>query len=235
MCVLIINEIFMLQNFVFIVLFIYSKTVNIFTTWYLSGLYLLVYGIYLLIEKNDIFIGFLWIIDFGVGLIFFIFILHFSSFLYQKSTFNVFSKIKNSLFMYWIILLMCFFLSKEAISFANKIFFNKLWYFLISWYDYYNVFFSHANSNLQLLREIYFYNNSFEFFVINFMLLYGIFSSIVLSFLIKKLFNMPLYSQFQNKHLLRLADSNVFIRQQNFSAQQYCSTGTRVWKKKKKN
>ena len=39
----------------------------------------------MLLDDGDIFIGFLWVIDLGVGLVFFIFILHYSTFLHQKS------------------------------------------------------------------------------------------------------------------------------------------------------
>ena len=46
-------------------------------------------GTYSLLNDSDIYIGFLWVIDLGVGLVFFIFILHFTSFLFQKSYFNL--------------------------------------------------------------------------------------------------------------------------------------------------
>jgi|TARA_B110000259_G_scaffold135894_1_gene153077 hypothetical protein len=46
-------------------------------------------GTLALINDADIYIGFLWVIDLGVGLVFFIFILHFTSFLFQKSFFNL--------------------------------------------------------------------------------------------------------------------------------------------------
>ena len=46
-------------------------------------------GTYSLLNDSDIYIGFLWVIDLGVGLVFFIFMLHFSSFLQQKTSFDV--------------------------------------------------------------------------------------------------------------------------------------------------
>ena len=46
-------------------------------------------GGYSILNDSDIYIGFLWVIDLGVGLVFFIFTLHFSSFLQQKTTFDV--------------------------------------------------------------------------------------------------------------------------------------------------
>jgi hypothetical protein len=56
---------------------------------YTAGLYLIFIGVFALINDADIYIGFLWVIDLGVGLVFFIFILHFTSFLFQKSQFNL--------------------------------------------------------------------------------------------------------------------------------------------------
>lgn len=67
------------------------------------------------------------------------------------------------------------------------------------------------------------------------MLLYGIFAAIVLSFSIKKIFNTILYAQYKNKKILNHAESVNYIRLQNFNTQQHCSTGTRIWIKKKKS
>ena len=59
---------------------------------YNAGLYLIILGLYSLLNDADIYIGFLWVIDLGVGLVFFIFMLHFLPFLNQKSTHNTFYK-----------------------------------------------------------------------------------------------------------------------------------------------
>jgi hypothetical protein len=56
---------------------------------YTAGIYLMLAGGYSIINDSDIYVGFLWVIDLGVGLVFFIFMLHFSSFLQQKTTFDV--------------------------------------------------------------------------------------------------------------------------------------------------
>jgi hypothetical protein len=111
--------------------------------------------------------------------------------------------------------------------------FTKTWFFLVSWYDYYDLFFSNVISDLNLLREIYFYNNSFEFVLINFMLLYGIISAILLCFLIKRVFSFLNYNQLVNYDMLNYTNSTYFIRNQNFIKQQATSTGTRVWIKTK--
>lgn len=227
------NEVFILQLLTIISLIFFITTINIITLWYLSGIYLIALGFILLLDDADIFIGFLWIIDLGVGLIFFIFILHFSNFLHQKSFFELSSRY---LFFYFFILLFLF-LFFYFITNPNDINLNyqikKSWFFFLSWYNYYSFYYSYTITDLNLLREIYFYNNSFGFFLINFMLFYGIFGSINLCFLIKRIFTFLNFSQLKNINFLNEINSNFFIRNQNFIKQQSASAGTRVWVKKK--
>ena len=92
LCVLLINESLILEILILFNLIFFLNIINIITLWYLAGIYLINIGLLLLLNDFDIFIGFLWVIDFGVGLIFFIFILHFSNFLYQKSILNLINK-----------------------------------------------------------------------------------------------------------------------------------------------
>jgi hypothetical protein len=227
------NEIFFLQILSVISLIFFINTINIITLWYLAGIYLITLGLLMLLDDADIFIGFLWVIDLGVGLIFFIFILHFSNFLHQKSFFDLSSKYLF-LFLFFFFFIIIFF---YFISLPNDINLNyqlkKSWFFFLSWYNYYFFYYSFSITDLNLLREIYFYNNSFGFFVINFMLFYGIFASINLCFLIKRIFVFLNLSQLKNINFLNEINSTFFIRNQNFIKQQNTSTGTRVWLKKK--
>jgi hypothetical protein len=171
----------------------------------------------------------------GVGLIFFIFILHFSNFLHQKSLFDLSSR--SFFFFFFIIIFIMIFMYFVLNSNSNSLNYKlkKSWFFFISWYNYYSFFNSYIITDLNLLRELYFYNNSFEFFIINFMLFYGIFGAINLCFLIKKIFIFLNLSQFKNLNLLSEISSTLFIRNQNFFKQQNASTGSRVWLKKKYN
>ena len=227
------NEIFFLQILSILILIFFINTINILVLWYLAGIYLISLGILLLLDDGDIFIGFLWIIDLGVGLIFFIFILHFSNFLHQKSLFDLSNRFLL-LFLFMLINILLFFF---YISTPNDINLNyqlkKTWFFFLNWYNYYSLYYSHSLTDLNLLREIYFYNNSFEFFLINFMIFYGIFGSINLCFLIKRIFVFLNLSQLKNINFLNEINSIFFIRNQNFIKQQSTSTGTRVWLKKK--
>ena len=227
------NEVFILQILIIGTLFYFTSTINIITLWYLAGIYLLTLGFLLLLDDGDIFIGFLWIIDLGVGLIFFIFILHFSNFLYQKTTFNLSFKNLFHFILYVLILTSFFFFFAAPVNqFYNQTL-TQIWFFFLTWYDYYGFYYIRTVTDLNLLREIYFYNNSFEFFIINFMIFYGIFIAINLTFLIKKTFNYLTFSQFTNFNLLHETNSTLFIRNQNFIKQQNTSAGARVWFKNK--
>ena len=229
------NEMFILQLFSLVTLIFFASTYNILTLWYLAGLYLVFLGWWLFLDDGDIFVGFLWVIDLGVGLVFFIFILHYSTFLHQKANLDKSSReLSFVLFsVFFTLSFLFFFASPIDIDYTKG--FNKTWFFLISWYDYYDFFFSNIVTDLNLLREVYFYNNSFEFFLINFMLFYGIISSILLCFLIKRIFNFLNFGQLMNYDMLTQVNSTLFIRNQNFLKQQATSTGTRVWLKKKHN
>ena len=223
----------MLQLLSIIVLIFFINTVNILSLWYLAGLYLVFLWFLMMLDDADIFVGFLWVIDLGVGLIFFIFILHFSNFLHQKSFFDLSSRFLFLFFFFFLFIFIFFYFIANPNDINLNYQLKKSWFFFLSWYNYYSFFYSYTLTDLNLLREIYFYNNSFQFFLINFMLFYGIFASINLCFLIKRVFTFLNLSQLKNLNISNEINSTFFIRNQNFIKQQNTSAGTRVWLKKK--
>ena len=216
-----------------ITLFYFVNTFNILTIWYLAGIYLVLLGWLLFLDDGDIFVGFLWVIDLGVGLIFFMFILHYSTFLHQKSNLDKTSREFSFSFLALLSAAFTFFLISSPVDNTPTSVLTKVWFFSISWYDYYDFFYSSTVTDLNLLHEIYFTNNSFEFFLINFFLLYGIVASILMSFLIKRIFNLLNFSQLRDQNFLQQARATYFIRNQDYLKQQATSAGTRVWFKKK--
>lgn len=109
------NEVFILQILSVTSLVFFINTINIISLWYMAGIYLVALGFLLLLDDADIFVGFLWVIDLGVGLIFFIFILHFSNFLHQKSFFDLSSRyLFIFLFLFFFYLL--FFISLPTLT-----------------------------------------------------------------------------------------------------------------------
>ena len=227
------NEILILQVLSLITLFYFVNTFNILTVWYLAGIYLVLLGWLLLLDDSDIFVGFLWVIDLGVGLIFFMFILHYSTFLHQKSQVNKTSLEFSFTALALLASLSTFYFIAAPVATTSSKTFASTWFFLVSWYDYYDFFFASTVTDLNLLHEVYFTNNSFEFFLINFFLLYGVIASILLSFLVKRIFNYMNFSQFETTNFLHKANSTFFIRNQDYLKQQAVSAGTRIWNKKK--
>ena len=228
-----VNELILLQTLLIITTCYFLNTYNLITIWYLAGIYLTLLGWWLFLDDGDIFVGFLWVIDLGVGLIFFIFILHYSTFLHQKPNVDQTSQ-SFSFFTVFTFSLISFLLFFSLPSVNNSISISsKTWFFNVSWYDYYDFFFSHIVTELNVLHEIYFTNNSFEFFLINFFLLYGIIASILASFLIKRIFSLLNYHQLMFENFFSKANSTYFVRTQDYLKQQNTSTGSRVWLKKK--
>ena len=228
------NNLFLFLNLVpFITLIFFINSFNIITLWYLAGIYLVTIGFYVFVEDADIFIGFLWVIDLGVGLIFFIFILHFSTFLYHRPNLDKSSREVSSFLFIIFTLGQMLYIFTEPLNNSNTPSFESSWFFYIGWYDFYDLFYSQTVTDLNLLKEIYFYQNSIEFFIINFVLLYGILSAIILCFLVKRIFTLLTFTQFKNYKLGKSNHAVFFIRNQNFLKQQSVSTGTRGWIKKK--
>ena len=204
---------------------------NIMLLLYTSGLYLIFVGVYSMLNDSDIYVGFLWVIDLGVGLVFFIFMLHFTSFLHQKTYFDVSSRLTSlTSYMSFSILLYFYFYSYSMDNRSNNDL-DKSWFFHVTYIDYYSILHSCEITELNLLRDSYFTLNTFEFFIINFSLFFGLISAILLYFLIQKVFNLLNYSQIVDVNTLSGIESSFFIRHQNFMNQQNMSQSLRVWKK----
>lgn len=223
------NDLLCIELVTLIILFFLNQHQSLLMTWYLGGLYLILIGLLALIANGDIFIGFLWVIDLGVGLIFLIFILHFTSFLNSK-TYTVFNE-RNVIILLPLIIFITI-LSLSPLPHSNsKLYDSPCVSFLISWYDYYEILLIPLITDLNLLKELYFLNNSFEFFVINFLLFFGICLAILLTFLIRKQINILSMDQLKNKPFIKQINATFFIRNQNLITQQNTSTGLRLWKK----
>ena len=179
----------------------------------------------------DVLIGFLWVIDLGVGLIFFIFTLHFSSFLHQKSVFNSTSK---QFTLLSILIFMSFsyfyFYSRSIDCFSNSDL-NKTWFLNVTYLNLFSLMYNNESNVLLMLKYLYFSSNSFEFFLINYSLFFGLVSSILSCFLLKRFYTKILFSQIMESNSLNNISSSFFIRNQNFYYQQNVHQSTRVWAK----
>lgn len=200
---------------------------------YTGGVYLILLGTLSLVNDADVYIGFLWVIDLGVGLVLFIFILHFTSFLFQKSQFNLTSRHFIFLFLLFIysFVFFYFYSTPADTSYYNDL--NKTWFFKLAYIDYYLLLCTNEVTDLNTLRDTYFLLNTFEFFIVNFSLFFGLVASILMCFMIQRIFAYLNYSQIINMNLLSKSDTGFFIRNQNLTMQQRTSGTVRVWAKLK--
>jgi hypothetical protein len=221
------NDTFLLEILILIAVTCYLSSTNLMMLLYTGGIYLILIGIFSMLNDADIYIGFLWVIDLGVGLVFFIFILHFTSFLFQKSQFDLSSR--HFVFMYLLFLFSVYFFYYFATPADSNYYgdLSKLWFFKLTYVDYMSIANTHEVTDLNTLRETYFLLNSFEFFVVNFSLFFGLVASILMCFMIQRIFAFLNYSQIINMGLLSRADTGFFMRQQNPITQQNTSATIR--------
>lgn len=229
------KDVFILELLILISIFFYITHTNLTILLYTGGIYLILVGCFALLNDSDLFIGFLWVIDLGVGLVFFIFILHFTSFLFQKSTFNISSKFFYLTFIFINFLIIFFYYLSQPVDSNSTGDLSKVWFFKTSYMDYYKLFNTNEVTDLNTLRDLYFLSNSFEFFLINFSLFFGLVAAILLCFIIQRVFNYLNYSQIKDIKTLNHLNTGFYIRNQNYITQQSVPSVVRLWLKTKKN
>ena len=136
--------------------FIFTYIFNVTTLLFTAGVYLMISGILSLLKDMDILIGFLWVIDLGVGLIFFIFTLHFSSFLHQKSNFSTTSKQFLLLSITILLSLIYFYFFSRSIDCSSNTDLNKVWFLNITCLNIYSTLINNEASTLLMLKYLYF-------------------------------------------------------------------------------
>jgi len=230
---LVFSDYFFIELILISTIFIFTYVFNVTTLLFTAGVYLILSGTLFLLKEMDVLIGFLWVIDLGVGLIFFIFTLHFSAFLNQKSTFSSSSKqfFTMSVLLFFSVMYLYFF--SRPIDFSINSDLNKIWFLGITYTNMFSSLFNNEANVLLMLKYSYFSFNSFEFFLINYSLLFGLVCSILSVFLLKRFYAKLLFSQIKESKSLENSNSGFFIRNQNFSFQQNVHQSTRIWAKVK--
>jgi hypothetical protein len=184
-----------------------------------------------LANDGDIMVGFLWLIDLGVGLVFLTFVVYLFAFLSQRAS----AELPVRFYTFsanFIIFLAVYFL---RLSFPSMCDVENLqsWMFFISCYDYYDFFHLDSTSDLLVLRDLYFHSNSFEFYLISFLGLYGIIACVLLTMVIKRSIHYFSKNLYDSLEFTKRPHSSVFIRNQNFLKQRNTTAGSRVWHKKR--
>ncbi len=188
-------------------------------------------GVWLLVNEGDIYTGFLWVIDLGVGLVFLIFILHFTSFFFQKSTFNLGARYYVIFGLLLLTVLPLTYLFSESLDSYPNSNLNKILSYKVMWLDYYTVYISNEVTELNTMKENYFFINSYPFYIINFNLFFGLMVVILLYFLVQRFFVYLNFSETHHFKLLKSTQSSFFIRNQNFIKQQNTFPSLYSWKK----
>ncbi len=137
------NEYLFLQILLILVIFFLFWITDIYNLLILGIFYLFLFSIMALYNDVDILISFLIIIDLGVFLVLFAFLLHLNKFLTFKNIYDY--SFKNLFIVSIIIIFITFFYI--FINFTNIYNFNKIieytWFFFISYIDYYYLFVLH--------------------------------------------------------------------------------------------
>lgn len=192
-----------------------------------SILFLSFISVYLWFYNLDVYVNFLIIIDLGL----FFTMLGFSLNLVQLfGVTNYISILNYKILIIFIILLL-------NINYFTSFFLilpNTLYSFLmLSFYNWYSLFFIQYSNDLQLLSEIYYNYNFIEFIIMNLLLYIGI-------FIIFTLINLKLYitkitinsTTSNSKTLLENNFFHIFFKSQNSQTQINQTMTVRVWSRK---
>jgi len=178
------------------------------------------------LDNFDIFVGFLLLIDLGVVLIFLVLVFHFINFLDNKN-----SSKKSIKKFFFIAFVSSFILNNSFLKpFETQ---NGCFTFLVSWYDYFLFNSSVYKTDLNLIKEMYFSSNSFEFILINFFILYGLILSLFFFFILKKINLKQFFLFFKSFNFKNINSSYLFIRNQNLINQQDEGASLKIINKKK--
>ena len=182
------DDALVLESLLLLVMITYLTTINLTTLLFSAGLYLLLLGLLLLSNDADIYVGFLWVIDLGVGLVFFLFVVHFTAFMHQKSNLNLSDRhyvLVPVVVGVCAIVLYAGSLGGQQSHYADL---AKTWAFRVTHLDYFTVWSTNEVTELNTIRDAYFFLNTFEFFAVNFSLFYGLMASILTCFSIQRIF-----------------------------------------------
>ncbi len=187
-----------------------------------------------LYHDSDVLVAFLLVIDLGIFFILITFVIHLSKFLVNKN----YTDITFRNLFYINILFFFLFLVLYVLNFSNDYNFNKMieniWFFYISYYNYYDFSTAVLNSDMQLYKEIYFHLNNFEFFIVSIGIYFGIITSLVIFNLINKSILKNNLTLVNNIKKYNRANSTYFSKYQDIIKQIYLPATTRIWSKHKK-
>ena len=161
--------------------------------------------------------------------------MHFTPFLFQKTQVKLYYRFFIFFIFFITLLLVYFYFNPIVIDNYQSKFLLKIWFFKVTYLDFYTLLFLNEITELQTLKDSYFLLNNYEFFIINFSLFFGLMTSILLIFFLHRVFNYLNFAEISYLGALKSLNNNFFIRNQNYIKQQNLFMGTRVWRKGKTN
>lgn len=228
-------DVLILQTLILLLVYFFSKIEELYQVIFNSFLFLVLVSFALYLEDFDIIVNFLIIIDLGVFIILFLF--SFSIYLMFNSKNSKRNDVKYSLLVAIFIgaLVALGHLSKN-LNINVVASYEACWFFFISYYNYYTLFFTNLKTDLQLLREIYFALNTWEFFVVNLLILYGvIFVLYFYTFTQRSTAQVVATHAVHQLTLDKQTNQLNFLRLQDFMQQKFTVSGVRVWTSKTRN
>lgn len=222
------NDYFILQLLVILILLFINYTQDLFFTVLNSILYLALISIYAWLDDADILINFLIIIDLGVFFILLAFVLNIiKMFTFQDLYLNNYYNTLIFFFGIGFILFQWYFSASFALYLTN--YYLIIYNFLITFYNWYSLYTLLYFTDLQLLSEIYFHFNFFEFILMNFIIYFTIaliYFILSYSILVKSIdfLSLPLSFIKFNKF-----NNHFFIKSQNLQNQILTKANLRVW------
>lgn len=225
------NDLLLLQLFILINIHLFFNIQDLFTMITNSVIYLLLMAAYMYLLDGDIYVSFLLILDLGVFFIFFSFLISLTDLFVNKFYVNSSYNVLNYFLKYVVVEVPFLFL------FYNPNFLNNLmeysWVFFVTHTNYFSLLSGTFQSDMQLLRYVFFYNSYLEFVLLSVLIYFSI-------FIIASFYNFisifRLYSYDYKNTILGKNNANnsvYFFKKQNFNKQVSSKSSTRSWFRKK--
>lgn len=221
------SELFFLQILTFIILYLLFTSKETFYILTNCLLFLAVSSLFMWAKDADVYANFLVIIDLGVFLILLAFLLNLTRIFQTPHSTSSVRSVPYLIIVSWsslILFLMCAFFSFSA---EIKSFSNNLSPMSPSYYDWYSLYSFTFFSDLQLLSEIYFHANFYEFVLMNIFL----YASLLLVTLILNITYPKTLAPLHTYLLLlqRKFEKQVFQRVQKLQSQIKRTATVRAW------
>lgn len=229
MCINLFNDFLIIQFLLLFILLLLNSNIELFFIILNSILYLLLIVCYSWLQDVDIIINFLLIIDLGVFFILLAFILNLFHLFTQLLNNNQLSKVTLIICFIFILCIVSQYFYNLTMNLDYIMYLQINWFFLLIYYNWFNIFNIIYFSDLQLLSEIYFFFNLLEFIIMNVI----IYLSIIIVYLgLHNWYWLKTYTYLnQLKFLIFINQYQIhyFFKIQNMQNQILTRGVTRIW------